>query len=373
MEFPALVPVLTDGIVTLRAHDPMDVDDMIAQGRDPQTRRWTNVPSPYHRPDAEEFVRSCLRGWVDGDPLSWAIEVEARFAGTVRIRIHDHREASVGYGLAPWARGRGLTVRALRLVLPWAFHTLDLPAIRWTAIVGNWGSRRVAWRTGFQFEGRLRAMLCAHGERVDAWTGSLGADDPLKPGSPWYIPPTLDDGRIRLRAHAAQDRLRMTETARDAVTQAWLPNLPVGYTMRDAQEHLEEIAESQARGQGVFWAVTAVDDDTMVGEISLYIAHQAGSAEIGYWTHPASRSEGVAGRAVRLVADYALRPAGSGGLGLRRLVIRAAERNTASIRVALRAGFRLVGTDRAAEVLRDGTVTGLRRFDLIAGDRRADR
>jgi RimJ/RimL family protein N-acetyltransferase len=368
MEFPTTTPILTDGTVTLRAHDSEDLDDMVVQGQDPRMRRWTNVPSPYRRQDAEGFLRICHQGWIDGNPLNWAIEVDSRFAGTIGFRMMNPFTAGVGYSLAPWARGHGFTSRALRLILPWGFDRLDLRVIRWGALVGNWASRKIAWRAGFRIEGRSPGLMLQRGEPVDLWTGSLTAGDPGKPETAWYVPPTIDDGHIRLRSHRPQDRLRMTEAARDPVTQTWLPKLPTDYTLRDAQHHLDEIAEKQARGQGMFWAVTEIGSDAMIAEISLYIAQRAGSGELGYWTHPTARGAGATGRAVRLAARYALRPDSSGGLGLRRLVIRAAERNTASIRVALRAGFRLVGTDRAAEVLRDGTVTGLHRFDLLAGE-----
>jgi len=57
-----------------------------------------------------------------------------------------------------------------------------------------------------------------------------------------------------------------------------------------------------------------------------------------------------------------------GGLGMVRLVIRAAAENEASQRVALSAGFRPAGRDRCAERLRDGTLADLLRFELIEAD-----
>ena len=47
MDIPPWAPTLTDGVVTLRAHRPADVDDVLAQGRDPVMQRWTTVPVPY--------------------------------------------------------------------------------------------------------------------------------------------------------------------------------------------------------------------------------------------------------------------------------------------------------------------------------------
>ena len=56
----------------------------------------------------------------------------------------------------------------------------------WRAVVGNWPSRRVAWRAGFRIEGTLRAEL-VHRDRVrrDAWVGTLLRGDPRAPNEPW--------------------------------------------------------------------------------------------------------------------------------------------------------------------------------------------
>jgi RimJ/RimL family protein N-acetyltransferase len=69
--------------------------------------------------------------------------------------------------------------------------------------------------------------------------------------------------------------------------------------------------------------------------------------------------------ALRLAARHALLPLDVGGLGRPRLVLRAAAGNEASRRVAERAGFRRTGLDRRAELLGDGTVDDLVRFDLL--------
>ena len=43
------VPELSDGVVTLRAHGPADVDGLVAMATDLETVRWTSVPVPYDR------------------------------------------------------------------------------------------------------------------------------------------------------------------------------------------------------------------------------------------------------------------------------------------------------------------------------------
>jgi len=81
-----------------------------------------------------------------------------------------------------------------------------------------------------------------------------------------------------------------------------------------------------------FGAYSAIDSD--IG---------TGTAELGYWVHPGARGRGVATEAARLIVRHTLIPVDDGGLGLRRLTLRAAAQNVASQRVAERAGLRPAG------------------------------
>ena len=161
----------------LRRHRADDLDGIHEQCQDPETVRFTTVPHPYSRQDAEDYLALVVREWEAGATASFAVEVDGRFAGTVDLRMREGAWTEVGFGLAPWARGRGVTTRALRLALNWGFRELGLVGARWTARVGNDGSRRVAERCGFTVEGTVRGLLVLRGQRLDGWIGSLMADD----------------------------------------------------------------------------------------------------------------------------------------------------------------------------------------------------
>lgn len=371
MRVPPWAPVLSDGTVTLRAHSPEDADAVRAQCSDHETGRWTTVPYPYTLRDAQEFLAGRRRDWESGHLLAFAIEDGGRFAGTVDLRPDGAGGAHVGYGLGPWARGRGVMSRALRLVLPWGFDTLQLEAVHWQAVAGNWPSRRAAWAVGFRVEGTVRAYLPARGgDRVDAWIGSLCRGDRLTPAHPWLDPPVLHGPRAMLRPHRPDDVEAMAQACNDPLVLEWLPQLPSPYTTTDARAHLEQITEEQAAGNGLYWAVCAPGGGPLLGEIGLFglVRGSSRSAELGYWAHPAGRGTGMTTDAVRLAARHALLPRDVGGLGLERVLIRAAEGNTASQTVARGAGFRPSGVDRRAELLRDGTVRDLLRFDRVSTD-----
>jgi len=178
VQLPAPPRLAEEPGLVLRLPLPGDVDDIVAQCRDPEFQRWTTVPVPYDESNARDFVTRVAEGWR-GHVAAFAIEYEGRFAGGVDLRFDGIGGAEVGFGLAPWARGNGVMTRALRLVLAWGFGLPGIEVVYWRAHVGNWASRRVAGRCGFRMEGTVRGLLEQRGERRDAWIGSLRRGQPL--------------------------------------------------------------------------------------------------------------------------------------------------------------------------------------------------
>jgi RimJ/RimL family protein N-acetyltransferase len=149
----------------------------------------------------------------------------------------------------------------------------------------------------------------------------------------------------------------------------WLGGLPDDYSERDAREHLHQMRTEQASGNGVHWVVADRDDDRLLAELALFIRDlRDPQAEVGYWAHPDARGRGVTTEGVMLAVRHALLPIEDGGLGLPRVLLRAADGNIASQRVAEKAGFTRTGRDRGANLLRDGSRCDHIRFDLLAGE-----
>jgi len=111
--FPHDVPVLTDGVVTLRAARASDVDPMVAQSVDPESVNWTRVPVPYGRADAVDYIGVLADGWRSGRGFGFVIETaDLPYAGMVALSAYEERGvAELAYGLHPDARGRGLCRR----------------------------------------------------------------------------------------------------------------------------------------------------------------------------------------------------------------------------------------------------------------------
>lgn len=372
---PTIAPTMTDGVVALRPHHPDDVDEILVQGSDPVMQQWTTVPVPYERQHAIGFATEVMpQGWLEpGGSKGFAIEAldagRPRFAGSVDFRPDLAGGAEVGFGLAPWARGRGVMTRALRLGLTWAFDALDLEVVQWRANVGNWASRRVAWACGFRFEGTVRSLLPQRGLRYDGWIASLLRGDPMSPANPWHEPPVVHGDRVVLRPWLDSDLPRMTEQRADAASRWYLSPVAGPFGPADAAAWLLRQRTDMAEGRTISWCVADPADDRMVGSVDLFgLDHHGHRVMCGYALHPDSRGRGLITEAVRLAVRHAVIPVDDGGLGRHTVSLRVAAGNSASRAVAERVGFRPAGALRETDVRPDGTVEDLLIYDLLAGE-----
>ncbi|WP_282693926.1 GNAT family N-acetyltransferase [Streptomyces sp. CC208A] len=101
-----------------------------------------------------------------------------------------------------------------------------------------------------------------------------------------------------------------------------------------AATRLERARQLRAEGATILLAIT-VDGQAPLGEVML--RRLPDGAEIGYAVGPAHRGQGLAVRAVRLMAGYAFEE-----LGVEQVVLELEAENAASVAVATKAGFTLL-------------------------------
>ncbi|MDR0433303.1 MAG: GNAT family N-acetyltransferase [Bifidobacteriaceae bacterium] len=177
-------PISADGLVLdeLRIED---VERVRAYCQDPDIRMWTQIPMPYGRADAHEYITGKqIDAWHADTERTWAIRepvgaASLRLAGAVSLKLDKCGSGEIGFLLAPDSRGRGLATVAVRAVVR---HALDpagigLRRVVWKAAVGNWASRQVAVRAGFTVEGTIRSECILHGRARDAWVGTVVLGD----------------------------------------------------------------------------------------------------------------------------------------------------------------------------------------------------
>jgi len=179
------LPTLTDGRVTVRPFRPDDTPGVFAYCQDPESARWTKIPTPYAWHDAATFLSGAWRTWIDTRDAHLAIADAGdagRILGSVSLMIDPPQEVGeVGYMVAPEARRKGVASAAVRLVTAWGLDDLGLQRMQIGVLVGNEASRSTAETSGFVFEGTLRHWLLQRGEPVDCWMFSLLPGDPR----PW--------------------------------------------------------------------------------------------------------------------------------------------------------------------------------------------
>jgi len=145
---PAVLPVLSDGRVVLRAAEPRDAPAIEASIRDPDVIRWIGPqPSSAH----EVLVRD-EEWWARGSPTLSICELDGTCVGKVWLTVPETDRSSgfVGYWLLPVGRGRGLATSAVRLISTWAARELGITNLRIRAAPDNERSHRVAERSGFR-------------------------------------------------------------------------------------------------------------------------------------------------------------------------------------------------------------------------------
>ena len=364
MPIPAEHPVLTDGVVTLRAPRPDDIQGQIDRQAEQPGRR-------FGAEDARRWITYGITGaWAKHERLLFIIEYGGRYAGSVALEPDTDGNARVHYGLSRWAQGAGVMSRSVRLLLEFGFSTCGFHVIHWWARVGNWSSRRVAWATGFRFGETIPALAEEGGERVDAWTAWIGPKDAREPRRPWFEHPVLETPRLTLRTWREDEVARITTARTNQATAHFLPFIPQPFTAEDARFWLKDMSEQAATGRRFNWCVADAETGQGLGNLTLFGIHydSVRDGELGYWLHPDAQGRGVMTEAIERVAEWYFTPENDGGFGGRRLFIRTAASNTAARRTAEKAGFQLTGTEREAFPLSthlDGKVT----YDLLATDR----
>ncbi|WP_282204088.1 GNAT family N-acetyltransferase [Kitasatospora fiedleri] len=180
---------------------------------------------------------------------------------------------------------------------------------------------------------------------------------------PIFPETVLRTDRLLLRPFTAEDVNDTRAACSDELTRRWLP-LPDPYTTEHAASWCTDVSHRlRTSGDGIHFAVTDGDSGQLLGTVGLKKTDwPARVSEVGYWTAPWARGRGVTVEATRALGEWLL-----GEQGFQRLQLFAATGNTASQRVAEKAGFQKEGVLRNAGYIHTGRVD-LYVFSLVPDD-----
>ncbi|MFI6417590.1 GNAT family N-acetyltransferase [Streptomyces sp. NPDC050842] len=182
---------LTTDRLRLRNFVPADLDTVYEICQDPDIRRWTVVPDPYTRQDADFFLNRLVPdGWREDSDYTFAVEPVAGgpLLAASSLTSRGSGVWEVGYWTRQEHRGQGYMTETVRALAHWAFTGLGCTRLLWRAELGNAGSRAVAERVGFAVEGVQRAGLVNKGTLRDCWVGALLPSDFGLPSPLPYLP-----------------------------------------------------------------------------------------------------------------------------------------------------------------------------------------
>jgi RimJ/RimL family protein N-acetyltransferase len=152
----------------------------------------------------------------------------------------------------------------------------------------------------------------------------------------------LSDGIVLLRPWGAGDVPEMTIALNDPEIERWLDGIPQPYTEEDARFWIGDAKDAWESGDRFNFAVTERKDDRVLGGIGMRVLAETQTGEVGYWVRAEARGNGVATRALELIAPWAFE-----SRGIERLQLYAEIENIPSQRVAEKAGFRRDGVIRS--------------------------
>jgi RimJ/RimL family protein N-acetyltransferase len=172
----------------------------------------------------------------------------------------------------------------------------------------------------------------------------------------------LHEGELLLRPVSDDDAPAIFAACRDGDMARLVPRFPDPYTEEDAVSFAAHARTRWRDDVAYTFAITVAESGELLGVIELP-APKDDATYVGYWVKREARGRGVATRALRRVAHWAIED-----LGVERLWLTTHPANVASQRVAEKAGFQREGVLRSHVRFRDGrrdsVIFSLLRSDL---------
>ena len=174
------VTIHTERLV-LRPYEEADIPELAEMMNDELSAAWTSVPTPYTAADARRWVtRTAPAERAEGRGIVFAVSehLTQRLVGTVSLMNTSwrFRTATIGYVVAPWARGEGYAAESALAVAAWLLGDQKFERMELRTAAGNTASQQVALKIGCLSEGVLRNARTVRSRTEDGGWAEIRTD-----------------------------------------------------------------------------------------------------------------------------------------------------------------------------------------------------
>ncbi|MCC8165781.1 MAG: GNAT family N-acetyltransferase [Planctomycetes bacterium] len=160
-----------DGDVVVRPYEEKDRADLPRLGNNPAVAEYLSMvfPHPYTDKEAADWLEVTA---AQNPVMDFAIEYRGALAGGIGLKplVLDHSgTVELGYWLGQEYWGKGITTRAVALIMPYALDELLYIRVHALVHTPNLASCRVLEKNGFVREGVLRKFVRKNGVIRDAF------------------------------------------------------------------------------------------------------------------------------------------------------------------------------------------------------------
>ncbi|MEM7556005.1 MAG: GNAT family protein [Cyanobacteria bacterium P01_A01_bin.84] len=119
--------------------------------------------------DTHFFIKSSLQQYTENKCLICAIVIDKTIAGMIGFNFIDwnNNQTEIGYWLSEKMQGKAMIADSCKVLIDYAFNTLNLNRIQIPAAEDNFKSRAIAERLGMKFEGIIREREYLYGRYVN--------------------------------------------------------------------------------------------------------------------------------------------------------------------------------------------------------------
>jgi [ribosomal protein S5]-alanine N-acetyltransferase len=122
------------------------------------------VPSPYTLRDAQDWINLIM---PENTPTkNFAITLDNEVIGSIGIVSKDdiyRKNVEIGFFLSENYWGRGITTKAIKAIVTYAFNTFDVVRVYAEVFFDNKASRRALEKAGFKLEATLKQNIIKNG------------------------------------------------------------------------------------------------------------------------------------------------------------------------------------------------------------------